>query len=32
MAELRAIRIDRGPQGFGGPLIIRPSEQKNKFM
>ena len=30
MSELRAIRIERGPQGFGGPLIIRPTEQKNK--
>ena len=32
MSELRAIRIERGPQGFGGPLIIRPTEQKNKVM
>ena len=31
MSELRAIRIERGPQGFGGPLI-RPTEQKNKVM
>ena len=32
MSELRAIRIERGPQGFGGPLVIRPTEQKNKVM
>ena len=32
MSELRAIRIERGPQGFGGTLIIRPTEQKNKVM
>ena len=32
MSELRAIRIERGPQGFGGPLIIRPTEQKNTLL
>ncbi|WP_455129557.1 PTS glucitol/sorbitol transporter subunit IIB [Pseudoramibacter alactolyticus] len=32
MSNLRAIRIERGPQGFGGPLIIRPTENKNKVM
>ena len=32
MSELRAIRIERGQQGFGGPLTIRPTEQKNKVM
>ncbi len=32
MSNLRAIRIERGPQGFGGPLIIRPTEKKNKVM
>ena len=32
MSELRAIRIERGPQGFGGPLVIRPTEQKNKVI
>ena len=32
MSELRAIRIERGPQGFGGPLVIKPTEKKNKVM
>lgn len=32
MSELRSIRIERGPQGFGGPLVITPTEQKNKVM
>ncbi|MFR5083966.1 MAG: hypothetical protein ACLTEE_16145 [Anaerobutyricum hallii] len=31
MSELRAIRIERGPQGFGGPLIIRPTRRKIKL-
>lgn len=32
MSELRAIKIERGSQGFGGPLIIRPTEKRNKVM
>lgn len=32
MSKLRAIRIERGPQGFGGPLVIKPTEKKNKVM
>ena len=32
MAELRAIRIERGPSGFGGPLTIVPTEKRNKVM
>lgn len=32
MSELRAIKIERGPQGFGGPLVVTPTEQKNKVM
>lgn len=32
MSELRAIKIVKGSQGFGGPLIIRPTEKKNKVM
>lgn len=31
MSELRAIRIERGPQGFGGPLVIKPTEKKIKL-
>ncbi len=32
MSELRAIKIERGPQGFGGPLVVQPTEKKNKVM
>ena len=32
MSELRAIRIERGPQGFGGRLVIKPTVKKNKVM
>jgi len=32
MAEYRSIRVEKGPGGFGGPLIITPTEQKNKVM
>lgn len=32
MSELRAIKIERGPQGFGGPLVVTPTETKNKVM
>lgn len=32
MADYRSIRIERGPGGFGGPLTITPTEQKNKVM
>ena len=32
MAEYRSIRVERGPGGFGGPLTITPTEQKNKVM
>lgn len=32
MSELRAIKIVKGSQGFGGPLVIRPTEKKNKVM
>ncbi len=32
MAEYRSIRVEKGPGGFGGPLIITPTEQRNKVM
>ena len=32
MAEYHSIRVERGPGGFGGPLTITPTEQKNKVM
>ena len=32
MAEYKSIRIERGQGGFGGPLVVTPTEQKNKVM
>ncbi len=32
MAAYRSIRVERGLGGFGGPLTITPTEQKNKVM
>jgi len=32
MAEYRSIRVVKGPGGFGGPLTITPTEQRNKVM
>ena len=32
MSEYHSIKIERGNGGFGGPLIITPTEQKNKVM
>ena len=32
MADYRSIRIERGPGGFGGPLTVTPTGQKNKVM
>jgi PTS system glucitol/sorbitol-specific IIC component len=30
--EFRAVRIERGPQGWGGPLVIEPTAEKDKIM
>jgi PTS system glucitol/sorbitol-specific IIB component len=30
--EYRAVRIERGPQGWGGPLIIQPTAEKDKIV
>lgn len=30
--EFRAVRIERGPQGWGGPLIIQPTAEKDKIV
>ena len=32
MAEYRAIRVEKGSGGFGGPLTIQGTEKKNKVM
>ena len=32
MAEYRSIRVERGCGGFGGPLVITPTEKRNKVM
>lgn len=32
MAEYKSIRIEHGPGGFGGPLVVTPTEKKNKVM
>jgi PTS system glucitol/sorbitol-specific IIB component len=28
----RAVRIERGPQGWGGPLVIQPTAEKDKIV
>src|SRR5215210_4962178 len=30
--EFRAVRIERGPQGWGGPLVIQPTLEKDKIV
>ena len=30
--EFRAVRVERGAQGWGGPLVIEPTAEKNKIM
>src|SRR5918999_11645 len=30
--EYRAVRIERGPQGWGGPLVIQPTSEKDKIV
>ena len=30
--EFRAVRIERGPQGWGGPLVIQPTAEKDKIV
>ena len=32
MAEYNSIRVEHGAGGFGGPLVITPTEQENKVM
>ena len=32
MAEYKAIRVEKGSGGFGGPLVIQGTEKKNKVM
>ncbi|MBP8673109.1 MAG: hypothetical protein KBH51_03420, partial [Synergistales bacterium] len=28
----RAVRVEKGPGGWGGPLVIRPSQEKDKIV
>ncbi len=30
--EFRAVRIERGSQGWGGPLVVEPTAEKDKIM
>ena len=30
--EFRAVRVERGSQGWGGPLVIEPTAEKDKIM
>jgi PTS system glucitol/sorbitol-specific IIB component len=30
--EYKAVKIERGPQGWGGPLVIQPTAEKNKIV
>jgi glucitol/sorbitol PTS system EIIB component len=30
--EYKAVRVERGPQGWGGPLVIQPTAEKDKIV
>jgi PTS system glucitol/sorbitol-specific IIC component len=32
MSEYKSIKVHKGSGGFGGPLVITPTEEKNKFI
>ena len=32
MSKYNAIKINRGPSGFGGPLTVKPTEEKNVLL
>ena len=32
MSKYNAIKIERGSGGFGGPLVVTPTEQRHKVM
>jgi PTS system glucitol/sorbitol-specific IIC component len=32
MAEYKAVKISQGPQGWGGPLVIKPDSQRDKIV
>jgi PTS system glucitol/sorbitol-specific IIB component len=30
--EFKAVKVERGPQGWGGPLVIKPTAEKDKIV
>ena len=32
MSKYNAIKINKGPSGFGGPLTVKPTEEKNVLL
>ena len=32
MSNYNSIKVKKGSGGFGGPLVITPTEKKNKFI